>query len=57
MDATGMPALLILLALVIIVIGPGRLSDLGGAINRAIGTWRHRLFNPPDRSGPPDCGP
>jgi sec-independent protein translocase protein TatA len=52
MGDIGVPELLIILALVMIVIGPGKLSGLGGAIGRSIRELRHGLTDSPDSDGP-----
>jgi sec-independent protein translocase protein TatA len=54
MGDIGVPELLIILALIMIVVGPGKLSGLGGAIGKSIRELRHGLSDPPTIDGPPD---
>jgi sec-independent protein translocase protein TatA len=56
MGDIGVPELLIILALVIIVMGPGKLSGLGGAIGKSIRELRHGLSDPLDSDSPKNPG-
>ena len=53
MGDIGVPELLIILAIVVIVLGPGRLAGLGGAIGRSIRELRQGLRDQPDDDGGP----
>ncbi len=41
MFGIGVPELLLILALALIIFGPGKLPDVGKAVGRAIGEFRH----------------
>lgn len=49
MGEIGLPALLIVLALVMVLVGPGRLASAGRALGRRIQGFRTSV-----RDGPPD---
>lgn len=53
MGDIGIPELLIILAIVMIVIGPGKLSNLGAALGRSIRELRQGLRDDP---GAPEGG-
>jgi len=53
MGDIGVPELLIILAVIIIVIGPGKLAGLGGAIGKSIRELRHGLSDAPSSDTPP----
>lgn len=40
MAGIGMPELLIVLAIVLILLGPGRLAEVGGALGQSIRSFR-----------------
>lgn len=45
--------LILLLAIVLIVIGPGKLSQLGGALGQSVKEFRKTQDEPPPTSEPP----
>ncbi len=47
MESLGVPELLIILAIVLIMFGPGRLAGLGRALGDTIRTFRHEVREQP----------
>ncbi len=53
----GPPELLIILGLVILMFGVGRIGQLGGELGRAIREFRRGLQNEPDPDNPSPSAP
>ncbi|HMA36660.1 MAG TPA: twin-arginine translocase TatA/TatE family subunit [Chloroflexia bacterium] len=53
----GMPELLLILAIVVIVFGVGKLPQVGGAIGRGIREFRDATESKPDPPPPADKPP
>ena len=49
----GVPEILIIIAVIVVVFGAGRVADLGGALGRGIREFRHALREDDD-DGPAD---
>ncbi len=46
MAEIGVPELLIILAIVLVILGPGRLAGVGGALGQSIRNFREAMDNP-----------
>jgi sec-independent protein translocase protein TatA len=58
MPEIGIPELLIILVIVLIIFGPGRLTGAGAALGQAIREFRGNVQNKkPDEAAPPKIDP
>ncbi|HVN96920.1 MAG TPA: twin-arginine translocase TatA/TatE family subunit [Syntrophorhabdaceae bacterium] len=48
MFGLGMPELIVILIIVILVFGAGRISDIGGAIGKGIRNFKKSMNEPPE---------
>jgi len=51
MPSIGLPELLIIVVIVLIFFGPGKLPDLGSAMGKAIRGFKKSMSDPDEKSG------
>ncbi len=57
MRSIGLPELLIIVGIVVLIFGVGRISKLGGELGRGIRAFRDGLSGKDDDQAPKDDGP
>ena len=57
MPEIGVPELIIILVIVLIIFGPGKLTGAGDALGRAIREFRRGVQNDPAETKPPESDP
>lgn len=54
MFGIGMPELVVILIIVLIIFGAGKLPDIGSGIGKGIKNFKKATKEPPDELAPPD---
>ena len=54
MFGIGMPELIIILIIILIIFGAGKLPEIGSGIGKGIKNFKKATHEPPDEIAPPD---
>jgi sec-independent protein translocase protein TatA len=56
MFGIGMPELIIILIIILIIFGAGKLPEIGSGIGKGIKNFKKATHEPPDEIKPPEAG-
>ncbi|MBW1702887.1 MAG: twin-arginine translocase TatA/TatE family subunit [Deltaproteobacteria bacterium] len=56
MFGIGMPELIIILIIILIIFGAGKLPEIGSGIGKGIKNFKKATHEPPDEITPPEAG-